>query len=95
MENLIEETYKNIGINVRRFRVIEQMTQEKLGIKSNLTGTYISQIERASLHKGMTCTAMIQIAHALDVPPCILMSEKPCQNYLECLGKITENIIHK
>ena len=93
MENLIAETYKNIGANIRRFRVIEQMTQEKLATKSKLTGTYISQIERADLYKGMTCTAMIQIAHALDVPPCILMSEKPCQNYLECLGKITAQFV--
>ena len=93
MENLIAETYKNIGENVRRFRVIEQMTQEKLATKSNLTGTYISQIERSNLHKGMTCTAMIQIAHALEIPPCILMSETPCQNYLECLGKITAKVV--
>lgn len=92
MESLIEKTYKNIGVNVRRFRVIEQITQEKLAAKSKLTGTYISQIERADLHKGMTCTAMIQIAYSLGVPPCILMAEKPCQNYLECLGKITSDI---
>ncbi len=39
MENLIAETYKNIGANIRRFRVIEQMTQEKLATKSKLTGT--------------------------------------------------------
>lgn len=94
MENLIAKTYKSIGANIRRFRVIEQLTQEKLAAKSKLTGTYISQIERADLYKGMTCTAMIQIAHALEIPPCILMSEKPCQNYLECLGKITANLVH-
>ena len=93
MEELIFETYKSIGENIRRFRLIEQMTQEKLATKSKLTGTYISQIERADLYKGMTCTAMIQIANALEVPPCILMSQKPCQKYLECLNQITEKII--
>lgn len=93
MENLITETYKSIGRNIRRFRLIEQMTQEKLASKSKLTSGYISQIERADLNKGVTCTAMIQIAEALEVPPCLLMSQKPCQNYLECLEKITEKVV--
>jgi len=94
VEKLIAETYKNIGRNIRLFRVIEQMTQEKLASKSNLTSGYISQIECADLNKGMTCTAMIKIAEALDLPPCLLMSQKHCQNYLECLEKITEKVVN-
>ena len=86
MQTQISQCYKSIGDNVYRFRVLQHMTQEDLAESSRVTGSYISQIERANLHKGITCTAMIQIAKALNVPVCILMAEEPCQNYLECLG---------
>ena len=95
MEELIFETYKSIGENIRRFRLIEQMSQDNLATKSKLTGAYISQIERQCLNKGITCTAMIKIANALEIPPCILMSQKPCQKYFECLYQITEKIINR
>ncbi len=62
------------------------MTQEELAESSNVSGAYISQIERANLHKGITCTAMINIARALGVPVCVLMSDKPCQHYLDYLS---------
>ena len=93
MEKLIADIYKNIGANIRRFRLIEKISQKNLATKAKLTEGYIGQIERANFNKGVTCTAVIQIAHALDVPPCLLMTKAPCQNYLECLEKITAKII--
>ena len=82
----LEQSYRTIGDNVYRFRVLQHMTQEELAESSNVSGAYISQIERANLHKGITCTAMINIARALGVPVCVLMSEKPCQHYLDYLS---------
>ena len=82
----LEQTYRTIGDNVYRFRVLQHMTQEELAESSNVSGPYISQIERANLHKGITCTAMINIARALGVPVCVLMSERPCQHYLDYLS---------
>lgn len=82
----LEKSYRTIGDNVYRFRVLQHMTQEELAESSNVSGPYISQIERANLHKGITCTAMINIARALGVPVCVLMSEKPCQHYLDYLS---------
>ena len=82
----LEQSYRTIGDNVYRFRVLQHMTQEELAESSNVSGAYISQIERANLHKGITCTAMINIARALGVPVCVLMSEKPCQHYLDHLS---------
>ena len=73
----LEQSYRTIGDNVYRFRVLQHMTQEELAESSNVSGAYISQIERANLHKGITCTAMINIARALGVPVCVLMSDKP------------------
>ena len=82
----LEQSYRTIGDNVYRFRVLQHMTQEELAESSNVSGPYISQIERANLHKGITCTAMINIARALGVPVCVLMSENPCQHYLDYLS---------
>ena len=92
MQDLIDESYRKIGENVHRFRVVQRMTQEMLAEKSKLTVTYISQIERADLYKGITCTAMFQIAEALNVPVCVLLTQKPCQKYLECLSGITSTM---
>ncbi|MBR2215041.1 MAG: helix-turn-helix transcriptional regulator [Selenomonadaceae bacterium] len=87
MQGLVNQSYRYIGDNVYRFRVLQHMTQEQLAESSQISGAYISQIERANLHKGITCTAMIQIAKSLNVPVCILMAEEPCQNYLDCLSR--------
>ena len=86
MQTLLEKSYRIIGDNVYRFRMLQHMTQEQLAERSHVSGSYISQIERANLHKGITCTAMIQIADSLNVPACILMALEPCQNYLDCLS---------
>lgn len=87
LQGLISQSYRYIGDNVYRFRVLQHMTQEQLAESSHVSGAYISQIERANLHKGITCTAMVQIAKSLKVPVCILMAEEPCQNYLDCLSR--------
>ena len=34
-----------------------------------------------------------QIAETLGVPTCVLFAHKPCPEYLECLGSITEKIV--
>ena len=92
----LEQSYRSIGDNVYRFRVLQHMTQEELAESSNVSGAYISQIERANLHKGITCTAMIKIAKALGVPVCVLMSEKPCQHYLDYLsGAVLHKVAEK
>ena len=40
------------------------------------------------LHKGITCTAMINIAEALNVPTCVLLAQEACPKYLECLQQM-------
>ena len=80
-----EKMYKTIGENIYKFRVLEHMSQERLAAKSDISTAYVSQIECFRLHKGVTCTTMIKIAQALDVPLCVLMTETPCQKYLQCI----------
>ena len=85
MKESTEKMYQKIGENVYRFRVLERLSQAQLAEKSNVSAAYVSQIEGFRLHKGITCTAIINIAEALDIPPCVLFSQEPCLKYLECL----------
>lgn len=92
LEQFVEQAYQNLGNNVYRFRVLEQLSQAKLAEKAHVSSSYISQIECFHLHKGITCTAIVKIAETLKVPLCVLFAEEPCQKYLECLERITSSI---
>lgn len=92
LDKLVESDYKKMGENVRRFRVLQRMTQDALSEKCLLSAPYISQIERADLYKGVTYQTILQLAYALGVPACILVAESPCQKYLDCLAKIGEEM---
>ena len=82
LDDLAQENYKKMGDNVRRFRILKHMTQDGLAEKCLLSAPYISQIERADLYKGVTYQTILQLAHALGVPACILIARTPCQQYL-------------
>lgn len=84
-DSATEQMYKTLGENIYRFRVLERMSQERLAEKSNISTSYVSQIECFRLHKGITYTTVIKIAAALNVPTCVLLSEAPCQKYSQCL----------
>ena len=85
MKESTEKIYQKIGENVYRFRVLERLSQAQLAEKSQVSAAYVSQIEGFRLHKGITCTAMINIAEALKIPTCVLLAQEACPKYLECL----------
>ena len=85
----MEKTYQTIGKNIYKFRVLKQLSQARLAEKSNVSAAYISQIECSRLHKGITCTAVMKIAEALQVPTCILLAEEACPKYLQCVEQVT------
>ena len=84
----MEKTYQTIGKNIYKFRVLKQLSQARLAEKSNVSAAYISQIECSRLHKGITCTAVMKIAEALQVPNCILLAEEACPKYLQCVEEV-------
>lgn len=88
LEPNTEKLYQTIGRNIYKFRVLKQLSQARLAEKSNVSAAYISQIEGARLHKGVTCTAVIKIAAALQVPACTLLAEELCPKYLQCLERM-------
>ena len=87
MNTNTERMYQIIADNVYKFRVLEHLSQAQLAEKSHISAAYVSQIEGFRLHKGITCTAMIRIAEALNVPTCVLMAQEACPKYLQCLEK--------
>lgn len=93
MNKAVETDYKAIAENIYRFRVLQGLTQAKLAELSGVSSSYISQIECVRLHKGITCTSIAQIAETLGVPTCVLLAQKLCPTYLECLGNVTEKIV--
>ena len=91
MEPNVEKIYRTIAANVYKFRVLEHLSQAQLAEKSQVSAAYVSQIESFRLHKGVTCTVMIRIAEALQVPICVLLSQEPCSKYLQCLEQAALN----
>lgn len=86
-EPTTEKVYQTIGRNIHKFRVLNRLSQARLAEKSNISTAYISQIECSRLHKGITCTAVMKIAEALQVPTCVLLAEEICPKYLQCLER--------
>lgn len=64
LEPNTERLYRLIGRNIYKFRVLTQLSQARLAEKANISAAYISQIECARLHKGITCTSIIKIAES-------------------------------
>lgn len=88
MQDEIMKSYRRLGENVRNFRMVKRMSQSKLATIAHVSPAYISQIERMDLTKGITCTAIIKIAQALEIPACILMAEKACPDYQKNLSDL-------
>ena len=88
LEPNTENLYRKIGQNIYKFRVLNHLSQARLAEDSNVSAAYISQIECARLHKGITCTVLIKIAEALRVPACILLAEEACPKFSQCMERI-------
>jgi len=80
-----ESSYKILANNIYKFRVLNNLSQKDLAEKSNVSATYISQIEHCRSNKNIT--SIIKIAQALQVPPCILFAEEACPKYLQCIER--------
>ena len=87
-ETNTKKFYRTIGNNIYKFRVLQRLSQAQLAEQSDVSAAYISQIECSRLHKGITCTAVMKIAEALQVPACVLLAEETCPKYSQCMERI-------
>ncbi|MEB3277995.1 MAG: helix-turn-helix transcriptional regulator [Lyngbya sp.] len=56
---------KQLGINIRKLRIQQELSQEKLAEKADLHRTYIGAIERGE--RNVSLDNIVAIAHALGV----------------------------
>ena len=70
MDDAIQMAFGKI---LRKYRLQEKLSQEKLAELANLDRTYISQIERGL--KSPSIKTLIALAHALQVKAHILIAE--------------------
>jgi len=66
--------YVQIGLNILYYRKKKGLTQEKLAEKASYSRNHIQQIETASTIPSVD--ALLDIAEALEIPPCKLFEFK-------------------
>ncbi|WP_454747484.1 helix-turn-helix domain-containing protein [Ciceribacter selenitireducens] len=66
------DTGKSIGGNIRRLRVAEGLSQEKLALEAGIDRSYVGRIERGT--ENVTVSALETLALVLDVPVAELLN---------------------
>ena len=72
--------YISLGQNIRKYRRLMNLTQEQLAEKAFLSSGYIGDIERAD--RILSVQALLDICHALNVSPNLLLFESLPQDVL-------------
>ncbi|WP_088188130.1 helix-turn-helix transcriptional regulator [Desulfosporosinus sp. FKA] len=75
MENIIKD---RISKNLKYFRKLKGLTQEKLAEKINVSPMYISYLERSS--KIPSLVILFKIADALNIEPGLLIQDNNSKN---------------
>ena len=66
MSNLKEETYRTIGKNVRKYRQLANISQEKLSEILDANSKFIGHVER--FERFISLKKLIEIAEYFNVP---------------------------
>ena len=59
--------YKNIGLNISKYRHIKNLSQEELANKVGISYSYLTQIEAPNVIKKMSLEVLFDIADALNI----------------------------
>ena len=65
------EIRKQVGRNVRRYRLERNWSQEQLAFEASIHQTYLSGVENGT--RNPTITVLKKLADALGVPPAALL----------------------
>ena len=63
-----------LAINIKKYRINQNMSQEELAFRCNLHRTYISDIERG--YRNISIDNIAKIASALNISPADLLKEE-------------------
>lgn len=73
---IIKENYYNLIKNIKYYRKQKGITQEELAEETDLSTSYIKQIEAGNEYKNMTLSTISKIAEALNIDIDELFKEK-------------------
>ena len=68
----MEDIYKIIRYNIKKYRLLKGLTQAELAEKANLTHDYIRQIESNKVANTFSVQTLYDISIALEVDLCLL-----------------------
>lgn len=63
----VEQNYLNLINNIKKYRKLNNLTQEQLAEMADLSSSYIKQIESEKYFKNITLNTLFKISKALDV----------------------------
>jgi len=64
---MMSDEYLTLVKNIKYYRKIKNISQEKLAELADLSSSYIKQIESAKDFKNLTLYSIIKISNALDI----------------------------
>jgi len=76
----IEQEYLILIKNIKKYRKKNNLTQEELAEKIDLSSSYIKQIESARDFKNLTLCSIFKIAKALDIDVIKLFEKEKITN---------------
>lgn len=76
MVKCMEDIYKIIRHNIKKYRLLKNMTQAELAEKADLTHDYIRQIESDKVANTFSVQTLYDISIALDIDLCLLFKNE-------------------
>lgn len=61
------ELYRKIGQNIKKYRIISELTQQQLADKAQISLSYLSKIESDKCSKSMSVSVLNQLANVLNL----------------------------
>lgn len=71
-KNKYQQIFKELGINIKKFREFNNMTLQELSDKTNIRKEYLQKIEDGKVY-GLDTFKFLKIAEALKTPAHILV----------------------
>lgn len=68
--------YNTFSTNIKKYRKINNLTQEQLAELADISISYIKQIESGNEYKNVSLTVILKLCKALNVSPNVLFYKK-------------------
>lgn len=80
------DVYETISRNIKKYRILANITQEELAEKANYSYQFIRRIEASKTKKTFSLDTLITLTHALNVDIVDLFEEVSDEEFIELKG---------